>query len=211
MPHREAASTSMGAWPPPALAAQDAWRNSWLVATRSAARVRTRSGSHTTAIEPFGRTSMQQLHVVDEDGGEGLHALHRDPLGDLAEQLAELGVLLGEGRGPGAYVVGEQQLAAGRRPQAVLGDFQGALVGDLEVADLLDVVAPELHAQRVLLGGREHIEDAAADGELAALLDEFDAGVRGGGEALDDVVEVGGLPAAQRDGLQVPEPLDLRL
>ncbi|WP_240508696.1 hypothetical protein, partial [Streptomyces ossamyceticus] len=36
----------------------------------------------------------------------------------------------------------EEQLAAGRGPQSVLGDFQGALVGDLEVPDLLDVVAP---------------------------------------------------------------------
>lgn len=57
MPQSEAAPTSMGASPPPALAAHDAWRNSWLVATRSAARVRTRSGSQTIAIASSGRTS----------------------------------------------------------------------------------------------------------------------------------------------------------
>jgi len=54
------------------------------------------------------------------------------PSAILPEQLAELGVLLGEGGGPGAYVVGEQQLTTGRRPQPVLGDFERALVGDLK-------------------------------------------------------------------------------
>lgn len=159
----------------------------------------------------LGQHVEQQLHVVDEDGGEGLHALDRDALGDLAEEFAQLGVLLGEGRGALAHLVGEQQLTAGRRPQAVLGDLQGALVGDLEVADLLDVVAPELDAQGVFLGRREDIEDAAAHGELAALLDEFDTGVGGRSQRLDDLVQIGALSGAQRHGLQVAEPLDLRL
>ncbi len=153
----------------------------------------------------------EQFHVVDEDRREGLHALDGDALGDLAQQFAQLRVLFGEGRRSGAYVGGEQQLPAGRRPQAVLGDLQGPLVGDLEVADLLDVVAPELDPERVLLGRREDVEDAAADRELAALLDEFDAGVRGRGERLDRLVQIGAPPGAQRDGLQVAEPLHLRL
>src|SRR5690606_27902465 len=110
-----------------------------------------------------------------------------------------------------AYVVGEQQFAAGRRPQAVLGDLQGALVGDLEVADLLHVVAPELHPQGVFLGGREDVQDAAPYGELAPLLHELHARVRGGGEGLDGVVQVGGLSGAQGDRLQVAQALDLRL
>ena len=67
-----------------------------------------------------------------------------------------------------------------------LGDLEGTLVGDLEVADLLDRVAPELEAQRVLLGGREHVEDAAAHRELAALLDEVGAQVRGVHQAAGD-------------------------
>lgn len=50
-------STSIGRSPPVAAATQDACRNSWLVATRSVARVRTRSGSQTTAMLPAGRTS----------------------------------------------------------------------------------------------------------------------------------------------------------
>lgn len=93
----------------------------------------------------------------------------------------------------------------------MVGDLQGALVGDLEVADLLDVVAPELHPERVLLGGREDVEDAAADRELATLLDQFDPGVGGCGERFDDGAEVGALAGAQRDRFQVSEALDLWL
>ena len=64
-------------------------------------------------------------------------------------------------------------------------DLQRALVGDREPADLLDRVAPELDPQRVVLGRREDVEDAAADGELAAPLDHVDAGVGGADERLD--------------------------
>ena len=102
-------------------------------------------------------------------------------------------------------LVGEQQLAARRRPQAVLGDLEGALVGDLEPADLLDGVAPELDPQRVLLGRREDVEDAAADGELAALLDQVDPGVGRRRQPLDDVVEVDLVAGAQLDRLEVAE------
>ncbi len=160
---------------------------------------------------PLGQDVQEQFHVVDEDRGQRLHALDGDALGDLAEQFAQLGVVLGEGGGPLAHVRGQQQLAAGRGPQAVLGDLQGALVGDLEVADLLDVVAPELDPERVLLGRREHVEDAAAHGELAALLDQLHARVRRCRQRLDDLFQVGALPGAQGDRLQVAQALDLGL
>ncbi|CAM5624032.1 hypothetical protein SGRIM128S_05365 [Streptomyces griseomycini] len=210
MDHREAAPTSMGASPPPAVAAQELQE---LLARRHqvggprAHPLRVAHDGHGA----LGQHVEQQLHVVDQDRREGLHALHGDPLGDLAEQFAELGVGLGEGTRACPYVLGEQQLTARRRPQAVLGDLQGPLVGDLEVADLLDVVAPELDPQRVFLGGREHVEDAAAHRELAALLDQLHARVRGGGERLDDLVQVGALPGPQGDGLQIAQPFDLRL
>ena len=41
----------------------------------------------------LGQHVEQQLHVVDQDRGQGLHALDGDALGDLAEQFAQLGVL----------------------------------------------------------------------------------------------------------------------
>ena len=180
-----------------------------LVATRSAARVRTRSGSQTTAIAARGQHVDQQLHVVDQHRRQRLHALDRDALGDLAEQFAPArGAPRRSCGGPRPHLVGQQQLAAGRRPQAVLGDLQRALVGDLEVADLLDVVAPELHPQRVLLGRREDVQDAAAHGELAALLDQLDPGVRGGRQAVDDVAQVGAAArCAAPTGSRSPSPL----
>ncbi len=63
----------------------------------------------------------------------------------------------------------------------------------------------------MLLGRREDVEDATAHGELAALLDQFHPRVRGRRQPVHDLFEVGALPAAQTDGLQLPEPLDLRL
>jgi hypothetical protein len=153
----------------------------------------------------------EQFHVVDEGGGEGFHAVDGDALGDLAEELVELGVGAGEVGGAVADVVGEEEFAAGGCPQAVFGGVEGALVGDLEGADLLDLVAPELDAEGVFLGRGEDVEDAAADGELAAFLDELDAGVGGGGQGLGDVVEVGVLAGAQGDGFEVAEALDLGL
>ena len=83
--------------------------------------------------------------------------------------------------------------------------LERALVGDRERADLLDVVAPELHPQRVLLGGREDVDDAAADGELAAPLDHVDAGVRRVGQAAHDLLERPGVARGQLDRLDVGE------
>ncbi len=153
----------------------------------------------------------QQRHPVDQYRRERLHALDRDPLGDLVQEVGELRVLLGEQARPLPYVGGQQQLAARRRPQPVGGDLEGALVGHLEVADLLDAVAPELDAQRVLLGGREDVEQPAADGVLTTLLDHVDAVVGDLGEAADDVVEVRLVTGPQGHRLEVAEPGHLRL
>ena len=152
----------------------------------------------------------EQLHVLDEGGRQRLHALDRDALGHLAGELEQLGVPLAELLGGLPHLVGEQQLAARGRPDAGPG-LERALVGDRERPDLLDVVAPELHAQRVLLGRREDVDEAAAHGELAALLDEVDPGVRRGRQRTHRLVEVGGLTHGQLDGLEVGETLDLRL
>ena len=134
------------------------------------------------------------------------------PWASFSSRSAAPGQPVGERGGPLAHGVGEQQLAAGRRPQAVLGDLEGALVGDLEPADLLDRVAPELQAQRVLLGGREDVEDAAAHGELAAALDEVGAGVGGRREGLDDLLErARSSPAWSATGRRSPRPLAIGL
>ena len=152
----------------------------------------------------------QHLHLVDEHGRERLHALDGDASGDLVGQLDQLRMRLAELGRPAPDVVGEQEFAARRRPEP-LGGLQSALVGDGEGADFLDVVAPELHPQRVLLGRREDVHDPAADRELAAPLDQVDAGVRRIRQAAYDVVEVDRVALGQGDRFEVSEPLDLWL
>jgi hypothetical protein len=135
------------------------------------------------------------------------------PVGDAGADVGQLGVRAGELAGPGPDLGREQQLAAGRRPQPVLHRREAALVGDLERPDLLDRVAPPLDADRVLLRRREDVEDAAPHRELAALLDQLDAGVGEVDEAADHGVEaaVHVLAGGQLDRLEVAQARDLRL
>ena len=99
----------------------------------------------------------------------------------------------------------QQQLAARRRPEPLGPLVERALVGGGEVAQLVDLVAPELHADRVRLGGREDVEQTAADGELAALLDQLDAGVGGVDQRAGDVVELGRVAGLQLDRDEVAQ------
>ena len=161
-------------------------------------------------VGPLRHQVDQQLHLVDERGGEGLHPLDRDARRHLVEQLAQLRVRLAELGGAGADLLGEQQLAARRGPEPLDG-LQGALVGDREAADLLDLVAPQLDAHGVLGGRWEDVEDPAAHGELAALLDEVDALVGGVGETAYEVLEGRLVADGDLDRLELSEPLDLGL
>ena len=88
---------------------------------------------------------------------------------------------------------------------------QAALVGDLEEPDVLDRVAPELDPHRVLLGGREHVEDAAADGQLAAFLDQVGARVADVDQPDHDLVQVRVLAGPQPYRLKLAEAADDRL
>ena len=98
-----------------------------------------------------------------------LGRLHRRQLG----QLAVLDVELGRRRELDPLGVAERALGEGREP-----------------AHRLDLVAEELDPHRPLLGRREDVEDAAAQGELAALLDLLDALVAGRDEVAGDRLEV---------------------
>ena len=66
----------------------------------------------------------------------------------------------------------------------LLHRMQRALRERREGADRLDLVAEELDAERLAPGGREEIDEPAADGELAAVVDALDALVAGEGEHL---------------------------
>ena len=188
---------------------QLASRNSWPVRTRSALRVRTRSGSATSTSAPVGQQVGEQLQLgPDQRGDERLHALARDALGQVLQQLAQRRVVLvgaGQRGGPFADRVGEQQLAAAGRVELVDG-VGGALVGDGERAQLADLVAPELDADGVLGGRREHVDDAAAHRELAARGDHLDAGVGQLDEAHEQGVEVVGVADVQVHRIERARP-----
>ncbi len=73
----------------------------------------------------------------------------------------------GEFGGAGAHLLGEKQFATGHGEYG--RDLQlrdRSLVGDGEVAHLADLVTPELDPHRMVGGGTENIQDAAAHREL---------------------------------------------
>ena len=88
----------------------------------------------------------EQLHVVDQRRRERLHALDGHPLGELVGDLDELRVCLAELGRASAYVIGEQQLPAGRRPDA-LDRLQRALVRDGE-ARISSISSPKNSTRR---------------------------------------------------------------
>ena len=120
----------------------------------------------------------------EHDGGVAGHeverraeVLERQQLGQVGELLALLGGL--HRRQLGQLAVLGVELG-GRRQLDPLGLAERALGEGREPAHRLDLVAEQLDPHRPLLGRREDVEDAAADGELAALLDLLDPLVAGG-------------------------------
>ena len=83
---------------------------------RGCARARGRARSTVVCV---GQQVDEQLHLVDEGRGERLHALDGDAGRDLVGQLEQLRVRRAELGRAAAYVLGQQQLAARRRPQSL--------------------------------------------------------------------------------------------
>ena len=81
------------------------------------------------------------------------------------------------------------ELGGGRDLDRV-GLAQRALGEGREPAQRLDLDVEQVDADRALLGRRVDVEQAAADRELAAVLDLVDALVAGGDEVGGDLVEV---------------------
>ena len=139
-----------------------------------------RAGDRPLGVDEGDRRSLRQVvddghDVVDERGNERLHALGRDALGHLLEHPADAGELVLQLPCAIAHGLGEQQLAARGKVDRRDLARQGALVGDREGADLVDLVAEELDAEGVVGDRREDVEDAAAQRELAAARDHVDA------------------------------------
>ena len=144
-------------------------------------------------------------------GRQRLHPLDGHPLGEL---VGDLGAAAGAAWPSSAARRRTSSVSSSSRHGGAHSRSTGSRVrwsATEKRADLVDLVAEELHAQRVLLGRREDVDDAAADGELAALLDQVDAGVRRTGEPAYDVLELDLLARRQLDRLEVGQTLDLRL
>ena len=97
----------------------------------------------------------------------------------LADVRAVLGLLERRDLGQLAVLLGE---LGGGRDLDELGVAERALGERREPAQRLDLIAEQVDADGAVLGRREQVEQAAADRELAAVLDLVDALVAGGDE-----------------------------
>ena len=132
------------------------------------------------------RQEVEQLAEVADGQQLGdvralVRALQRGDLG----QLAVLGGELGGGGDLDDLGVAERALREGGEP-----------------AQRLDLVVEQVDADRALLRGRVDVEQAAADGELAAVVDLVDALVARGDEVGGGLVEVEQLADAQREAVR---------
>ena len=153
------------------------------------------------------------LPVVDERGSDvllggdqhvgvgaghfqpGVKAVHGEQIGDVG---AVRGVL--ERGDLGQLAMLGRELGGGRHLDH-LGVPEGALGEGREPAQRLDLVSEQIDPHRPVLGGREQVEQAAADRELAAVLDLVNALVAGGDEILGALVEIDQLPDAQLEAV----------
>ena len=83
-----------------------------------------------------------------------------------------------------------------------LGVAERALGEGREPAQRLDLVAEQVDPHGPVLGRREQVEQAAADRELAAILDLVDALVAGRDEVQRGLVEVDQLADAQHEAVR---------
>ena len=158
-----------------------------------------------------GQQVEEGLHAAHEDGRQGFDARGCDSFGGEAEHLCGAGQAVDGFTCASAHGLGEEELAAGNGPQTVGGLAEGSLVGDGEGTDVVDLVAPQLHAQGVGFLGRENVEDAAAHAHLAAAFDHVDALVTELGQAVGDVGEVQDVAGAHAHGFEVRQTGDDRL
>ena len=114
----------------------------------------------------------EQPVVVDQPRQPTLHAVEVDALGEAFPLLATPRFAGDEMGGAFADVVGRHQLA-GREDDDLVEVVDRSLVVDAEAGETVDLVAPQVDADRRIGGRREHVDDGAAAGELAAVLDEF--------------------------------------
>ena len=149
-------------------------------------------------------------HGGHESRCEGFHTLGSHALGDLCEHIGCAGQDGHEAPSSLANVLCQQDLPARRGVD--LGDgLHRALISHGEGADLIHLVAEQVHTQRMRLCGREDVDDPAAHCELTAALDHVHASVCRTDEILFELLDVHEVADPQAYRLQFAKPLRDRL
>ena len=131
----------------------------------------------------------QRPLVLGQPRQPRLHAVEHQALGQALPLLAAPRLEADQPLGPRADLVGGQQLTA-REQQRLVEVVGRALVGHRELGEPVDLVAPQVDAHGPVGRRREHVDDRAAHGQLAAVLDHLLAPVAGGHQVADQVVAV---------------------
>ena len=156
--------------------------------------------------QQVGEQPRRLRRVRREPRQPALHAVEERALGETLPVLAAPRLGPDERGGTGAHLGGGQQLAGGEEPH--LGEVGGgALVGDGELGQPVDLVAPAVDAHRRLGGGREDVEDRAAQCDFAAVLDKLFTPVPLVDERREQLGRVDSLTRPHHHGLGV---LDVR-
>ena len=142
-------------------------------AIRSRARSRIRRGSTSRSLAVGGSTSVSEPAPSSTSHGSQLSMPSKCTPSDRRSHCSRPhGSLATSFGGPLAHVVGRHQLA-GREDAHLVEVVDRALVVDAERGEPVDLVAPQVDADRGVGGRREDVDDRTAAGELAAVLDEF--------------------------------------
>jgi hypothetical protein len=148
----------------------------------------------------LGQDVGEQLFAVSEPRQPALHAVEEEALPEPLPLLAAPRLGADELRRAGPHLVGRDQLAGGE--DAGLSKFvDRALVAGAEAGEAVDLVAPQIDADRVVTRRREDVDDRPPAGELAAVLDELLAPVAELGEAGDELVGVDDVRRSHGDRL----------
>ncbi len=131
----------------------------------------------------------EQHVVVDEPGHPRLHAVEVSALGELLPLLASPRLGTDQLLGASADLGGRHELAGGEDQRLVEVGLR-ALVVDPEGRQAVDLVAPQVDADRRVGRRRVDVDDRAATGELAPVLDQLLAAVAELDELRDEPVGV---------------------
>ena len=160
-----------------------------------------------------GEQVRQEVLTLGEPRQPRLHAVEHLTVGEALPLLAAPTLRAQELRGALADGRGGEQLTRREDPRLV-DVVGGALVGDRERRQPVDLVAPEVDADGVVVGGRVDVDDRAAHGDLAARLHLVLAPVAARDQRLDQLVAVDPASRPDHDRLDLldvrPEPLHER-